>query len=131
MPALADLQWAAENAKGWLKLSPRTCQLGMFLYNPQLLCTTMIHETVLSSGKTSLFIQNVTSPSPSPAPQPLWLWNNQVTQIYEAVWLLPLLAWLVSWDMRFLLLTLASTVKRIQICKECNVPLHCQKCLVV
>ena len=69
MPALADLQWAAENAKGWLKLSPRACQLGMFLYNPQLLCTTMIYKAVLSSGKTSLFIQNVTSPSP----QPVWL----------------------------------------------------------
>jgi len=56
MPALADLQSGAENPKGWLKLSPRTCQLGTFLYNPQLLCTTMIYTAVLSSGKTSLFI---------------------------------------------------------------------------
>jgi hypothetical protein len=56
MPALADLQWAAENAKGWLKLSSRTCQLGTFLYNPQLLCTTMIYKAVLSNGKISLFI---------------------------------------------------------------------------
>ena len=56
MPALADLQRAAENAKGWLNLSPRTCQLGTFLYNPQQLCTTMIYKAVLSSGKTSLFI---------------------------------------------------------------------------
>ena len=95
MPALADLQWAAENAKGWLKLSPRTCQLSTFLYNPQLLCTTMLYKAVLSSGKTGLFIQNVTSQSP---PNHYDSWNNQVTQIYEAVWLLPLLAWLVSWE---------------------------------
>lgn len=81
MAALADLKWAAENTKGWLKLSPTTHQSGT-LYNPEVLCTTMLYKAVLSSGKTCVYLK---CDLPIIPPNHYDTWNIQITHLWSSL----------------------------------------------